>query len=355
MLRVLFLTPVLLFTGVSATFNVIFSLTLSEHWVAQWCWIAFGLGCALYSGMALDIVRQNFNRGSWIKGLVAFLCLLPALAWDARCAYGYASLEQDRARQHVNDEARKYAAAEDRVKAARMALAPYADAPDPIAADTTVDVLAKRTNDQRCAARTLSEEIRELCDQLSKARLEAARAHAKARLSAALETAEAALINAKAPPPKDSLAELIGPEWAKWLPTIALQLGSLLGIFATSLPAKPSVEGKPAKPSQLKSEPAPLRRPPSDAIAIAQQSRLGAEPGPGSIVESISMLIRYPEQCPAGLGVDDGWLQGPQRLLASKLGIPVSKLNAQLKVAFSSGALRKDTSSGVTRLKPVRH
>jgi hypothetical protein len=357
-MRVLFLLPVLLFVGVSATFNVLFSLTLNEggwHTIEGKAWVALGVAAALYSGLGLDIARTNFQRGAPSKGITALAFLIVALAWDARCAFGFASLEQDRARHHAQEDARKRDSATARVTAAKKALESYTDAPEPIAADAAVDVLAKRTNDARCALRNLPGDQQELCDQLSEARIAAARAHAKTRLADALKTAESELDRAPAPTPQDAFSELVGPTVAKWLPAIVLQLGTLLGMFAAAVPQKQRA-GSPNLTTEPPSAPAP-------AETLTPQAPRALPQNPGSrlttsnqgLVDAIAELITNPSQCPPGLGVDgDGWLTGSQRRLATKLGVPVSKLNIALRDAAKNHQLEMDTTGNVTRLRISR-
>src|SRR5262245_25158933 len=126
MLRVLFLAPVLCFIAVSGTFNYLFSSTLGHGPVERWCWIALGIGAAAYSGLAFDIIRTNCQRGSPAKAFVAGLFLIVTLAWDARCAYGFTSMEAQRTKALADEAQRKWSSAEARVKAARVALEPYA-------------------------------------------------------------------------------------------------------------------------------------------------------------------------------------------------------------------------------------
>lgn len=358
MLRLVFLLPVLCFVGVSATFNVLFSLTLSSG-PERWAWVALGIGAAVYSGLALDICRVNFSRGAPSKGIVALIFLLPALAWDARCTYGFASFEQERARQHVADATRKRAIAENHVRTARKALNTYADAIEPIAADAAVKVLAQRTNEERCAQYRMLNSAREICDQLTKARIDAERAHAKVRLTEALQRAEAKLTRIEAPPPSDSLADLIGPETVKWLPAAVLQLGVLLGVFAASVPAK-TRNPKPAAPSApvaaVSAVPTATRTP--RQASSAKQVKPASPPfeGTEALVNALVGLAQNPDQFPPGLGLDDkGWIAGPQRPLAAKLKIPVSRLNKELKAAAQLGALELDTTGGVTRIRVVHH
>lgn len=350
-MRVLALAVVGAFVLVSGTFNYLFSATLGDG-AEHYAWVMLGFGAACYSALGFDISRANFKQGAYFKALAALVLLAAAVAWDARCHYGYANIQQESARRHLADEERKRASATAKAADARKSLEPYITALDPIEADAAVDVLARRINDQRCAAKWLSKDDRELCDALSEARIAAARAHAKGRFTKALEEAEAVLNASKAPPPRDALAELIGPERAKWLPAIVLQLGTLLGVFAASIPRAPRKPAPmPPKAPELRAGGQTARRapgtPPQHLPPLPlQQAAID------TIVSIVARLLAEPEARPPGVVVDaDGWLAGPQRRLATLLRMPVSKVNRELKAAVQSGAIEMSTRGRVTRLR----
>jgi hypothetical protein len=371
-MRVLFLIPALMLGTVSAVFNVMFSITLGASTHHQGvtvfglgpeslAWVAFGIAAGLYSALGLEICRTNFMRGSPGKGLAALAFLVAAIAWDARCAYGFAHMGQDRAAKEIAEQDRKFKSAEARVADARRALTDYADAPEPIAADAAAEVLARQTNDARCALRNLPNDIRHICNSLASARIAAARAHAKVRLQKALADAEAELDKTPTPGAHDSLVDLIGPELAKWLPAIVLQLGTLLCGFGAWIPPR---ETKPPPPPPQPPQPTPPA-PPSPKTptppAPAQTPRAPRPPRAPSttppadldaLASFIAGLLADPAQCPLGTGVTtDGWLAGPQRPLAGKAGMPVSKFNRLLRAAAAAGRLTVDTTGGVTKIR----
>jgi hypothetical protein len=181
--------------------------------------------------------------------------------------------------------------------------------------------------------------------------LAATKAHAKVRRVAELEAAETALNATPQSPTRDTLTDILPAELVKWLPAIVLQILTLFGTFAAAIPMKPRNAPPPSPPTHT-AEPARVversTRPQPRSLVRPEP----AKPVEANVVATVAALRRDPDKCPPGLGVDaEGWLAGPQRKLATLLGVPVSAVNRELKQAAVAGMLELDTSGPVTRMR----
>jgi hypothetical protein len=345
-IRTVFLLPVLACVGVSGTMNVLFSETLGTDDTTRIGWIVLGLAAAAIGALGLELVRQAWKRGSYAKAITAFLVWLPAVTYDTLIAYGFTNREQVATMQRQLDEARPRAKAEARVQTARTELQAYRDAPQLDVAQETVAVLETQTPESRCRLAKLSDADRAACTTLADARLALARARTKQRLVTALEQAENERDAAPVPTPPDARFALLG-QYSALLPVIVLQLGSLLGLFAATLPRMPEPKPVPSAPNPparplLRAPPRPVQ--PHVAAPALNPGRIH---DPAPTLNLVAALTRGERPCPEGVALDkDGWVRGPQRKLASAAGIPLSRLNQELKDAARKGLIQLDTSEG---------
>lgn len=334
-MQVLFLIPVVTFVLVSGWFNYLFSSGLGDA-TTRYCWIVIGGAAAVYAALGLDLIRQAWKRGSPAKAFAAFLLWLPATAYDGIAAYGFATQEQSAAATRLEDATKPVARARAAVSRAQEALRPYEDAPEPKAAARTVEALEKQTNDIRCRLAKISENERETCNNLTKARIALAHATAKAELTAALIAAEQQLENAPMPPPPDKRAQVFGQEVIAWLPVVLLQLGTVLGVFAAALPPKQKLMAEKLKPAK-----SPIEEP--KAMNARREQ---------TVIAFIARLTQQQAETPPGLRIDNqGWIRGGQRRFAAAAGIPLTRFNRDAKIAWRKGLIEMKTDGNETAIR----
>lgn len=336
MLRVLFLLPVGLFITVSITMNTLFAWSLGANEIVSWCWVALGVGAALFAGLGPDLVRVNIQRRAYDRALAAGMLLLIALAYDGLSAYGFAVREHHAAQDKARNGALPRVEALRRRDTAQAALRPYADAPDAASQSEIVQGLARLVDARKCTWAEKPQPVKEACEKLSTAETNLARAKARERLAVELEEAERALARIPEPPPADARADTFGENVVAWLPVALLQLGTLLGAFAAWVPHK-------AKPVKASTPPA------ADMEPVREALDLGPSP---SVVKLAAALAAQPGPPPPGLRVDQaGWIRGTQRDIAKAAKVPLATVNRELRAAVASGALEVDTSNNQTAFR----
>lgn len=350
LLRLLFLVPVLTFVGVSGWFNYLFSIQLGNP-----AWIVVGLAAAGYAALGLDLMRVCWRRRARMKAFAAFLLWLPATTYDGIAAYGFATREQASAAQQRTLEQQPQLKAQRDVAEAESALQPYADAPNAEAANDAVAALERIVPDARCRQARMLDLDRDACARLTEARLAAARATAKARLRIELAEARQALAAAPLPPLLDKRAELFGPEVLAWLPVVLLQAGTILGVFAATVPFE-----TPEYPTTKEKWRWRLkRRAPTPSTEPQPRSLLRPGPAAGgpllprkSIVALLTSLGPDSAPRPPGITVDaSGWIRGGQRRLAAAAGMPLTRFNREAKAAQRQGLVEMDTSGNETAIR----
>lgn len=338
-MQALFLIPVVAFVLISGWFNYLFSSTLGSG-TTWYAWVILGGFVAVYAALGLDLMRQAWKRGSPAKALAAFVLWVPCVGYDGVAAYGFATHEQSAAVLRLEEASKPLAKARADVARAREALKPYEHALDETAAAEAVGALEKQTTDTRCRLPKLHESERDACTSLTKARLVLSQAAAKARLMAALIAAEQDLANAPVPPPADKRADILGHEIVAWLPVVLLQLGTILGVFAATIPSKPKPTNE--RPKMPKSIPPSLQGVSAAVSAKREQT----------VVELIASLSQRPDDMPTGLRVDDdGWIRGGQRRFAAAASIPLTRFNRDAKTAWRKGLIEMKTDGNETAVR----
>lgn len=354
-LRALFLLPVLVFVGVSAWFNYLFSATQGdEH--TRLAWIAAGLAAAAYSALGLEVTRQAWRRGSVAKAVAACLVWLVTVGYDGLAAYGFAKREQAIAVQRIEHDASPRKLAEQTVRTLEQDLAPYRDALDLDDATRTAQAYERLVNEARCRLHGIGDSERDLCTKLIEARRASGRAAAKARLQADLAAARKRLEDLPPPPPSDKRTDLLGSELVAWLPVVLTSVGTILGVFAATLPGEPPVspQGKPSWWRRKRPAlPADTEKPvPSPRSAATSKPIVGETlSGQSAIVNLIVALTKEPSAAPAGVHVDHaGWVRGGQRHLAAAAGMSLSRFNKEAKEAQRNGTIQMVVANNKTAI-----
>jgi hypothetical protein len=305
---------VCVFIAVSGTMNALFALTLGSDEITKGCWLAVALAATLFTARGPELVHQALKARAWSRALAALVVLAPAICYDALAAYGFAHMEQTAKTNAIADKAEDRRAAEAERDRILSDLSKYAAAPDRGAAEARVQALAGR-RDRKGRA------------DIAAARIALADAEAKERLTAQLHAAQAKLAHTERPPAPDKRAELFGPEVIAWLPVVLLQLGSLLGMYATGGTGKRIAPQAP--PAKAEPEKAPAKdRPP----IVRLVSDLSAKPVDGVTIDK------------------DGWVRAGQRRLAELLGYSLARFNREARAAAAAGLILLDTAHG-TALK----
>lgn len=380
--------PALLFLFVGGVMNFTFAGTLGTDPLSIKCWQIISVAATILTATSFDVIQENYRAGE--KGRCAAACCILALSvsYDGWAAYGFASQQHAETTHAVDEDKRNRKAADQKVTNAERDLAPYLSAGDVTVAQQAV-ALARQTleeidnlpgikvNGIPCGnapgRKIIIEQCprrQEIAQQLRNLESDLSRADAKVRLTN--ELAKAMFERDRLPPPApvDPRTELLGDWLVEVLPVALLMIGSLCGFYAIP-PSDPLRRPERQKswfwkrqkqaetavstvtpistPQSRISLSEPIVRP--SATTKGKRNRRGHTIVAQRLAEKLSELESSP--LPEGISSHpNGWIKGPQRKLASAVGMSnVTLFHRLLHDAVEAGEVELDTSGNITAVR----
>lgn len=325
-MRVLAYVAATAFLVLSGTINVLFAQAIAGDNAEFWIWAALGLASTTFKAAALDTISRHWQT-SWTRAAAAGLLLCITVAYDGCAVYGWtrtqaATVESYRTRL-------------DQERSNLVQLVQAWSKLDQQAGPTVVERSRLDQLDQACRTTRTKRgpDCRAVGPQRTKVAIAAHRDKIASQIAA--QRQKLATLSTLPDSGKSPRVAALGP--LAWLPIVLLELGAVLGWFATRSSPGPSADQTRTKvgpkPDQVHTTP----------HTVGPKLDQGGPAGPtgGADVDQtaarVVALLDQGAKRPRGVRVDRGRLIGTQRALADALGLSKSTLRRELDRLRAAG------------------